>query len=717
MTRLDGLTRFGQVNFTAADVDEMDPEYWREVWSRADLQAVSLNVGGSVAYYPSDVEGHPRLPGVGDRDPFGAMVEVARGLGIEVVARLDVCVVDQRFCDLHPDWMMTGPDGRPLTLHDVTGRPWGRPGAPPIEDELYYTCVNSDLFRTYLPAMLTEIAERYDVAAFFTNGFPTLGLVPPSTRLLCHCPRCLEAWADFSGGLAYPAADDPDDPVFRTYVAFLQHCTLEVLRSIQAHTRAQRGGPTFITSAIPSMAGALPWSQWADTLDVVVTDNQDRALDHGRATPPAGLWEVGLSTALMKSVARGRPAVRIMGAYRFRQGRHTSKDPAELSLQLALSFAHGEHPKWHTISGRQWSRRWTDTAVAFDRWLASSGVDLGTLPSAARVGVAWSQQSAWHETWVSPPSRGAHYDAVAGWYVAVQRSGVPVDLVNADLLDGLEGLDALVLPSGFTASEATLERIARFVEGGGGLVAVGNAGLLDEWGRPHPRDIVGGLLGIVRGETRGPAFTTYLRRTGVPVEERLMLAPDDDDVVPSGQWVTAFEAHDAEPAFAVNPQEWVIPTHAAWLPGAYDGPAVALATRPGRTGAYLGPDLDVAYFHQRVGDHLAVLRGALDHALGDRRPPVRVLGDAHVDVHALTASDATYVTLVNLHHPGASGGVVEHLAPLREVRMVLSGGLAPSRAELLRSGTSLEVPASGELVVDCVTDVEVVRITPHPGSD
>lgn len=717
MTRFDRLTRYGQVNFTAADVEFNDSEYWRDIWCRAKVQVVALNAGGAVAYYPTDLKDQPRLPGVGVRDPFGEMVAVARELGIEVIARLDLGVVDQTFRDLHPEWIMTDAAGRSRSLHDVTGRPWGRPGSPPIENELYYTCINSKLFSEFVPALLSEIAERYDVAGFFTNGFPTLALVPPSTRLACYCAACLELWTDFSGGIEYPNGDDPRDPAFRTYVAFLQHRTLEVVRGIQSHTTGLPGGLTFMTSSIPSFAGGLPWSRWTEVVEVLYTDNQDRVLDYGRQSPPPGLWEMGFSASLTKSVSRGLPSVRCVGAYRLRQGRHSSKDPAELALQLAVPFAHGERPLWHSVSGRQWSRRWTEAAVDFDRWLAASGADLSTLASDARVGVAWSQQSAWHEEWERSPERESHYDAAAGWYAALQRAGVPVDLVNGEILDRLEDLELLILPTGFSAGAETIEWIAQFVQDGGALIAAGDAGLRDEWGDPHPTDVVGNLIGIERGEVNGPSYLTYLRRTGAGGEAAFMLSPEDDELIPGGRWYTKFEATDAATAFVINHQEFVIPTFAASLPPAESAPAIAIGAAPAST-AYLATDLDVAYFRQRSSDQLALLRGLVDTVLVDRRLPVRVQGNVHMDVHAWRSGDALFVSLVNLNHPSAIGSAVEDLHPVHDVRLSVNGFGAGGRVELLREDCGFDWEesdaASGDIVIHRIRDFEVVRFTSAP---
>jgi hypothetical protein len=60
-------------------------------------------------------------------------------------------------------------------------------------------------------------------------------------------------------------------------------------------------------------------------------------------------------------------------------------------------------------------------------------------------------------------------------------------------------LQVLVLPDSECLSDEQLARIRSFVEQGGGLVAIGQAGLYDEWRRLRPEP---GLSGLVDGQAR-----------------------------------------------------------------------------------------------------------------------------------------------------------------------------------------------------------------------
>ncbi|MBR7741681.1 beta-galactosidase trimerization domain-containing protein [Phycicoccus sp. BSK3Z-2] len=712
--RLSGLTRVGQVNLTEADVPLVDVDFWLDVWTRARLEAVLLNCGGIMAYHPTRLEGHPVAAGVDRRDVFGELVAAARGAGIQVVGRLDVGVVDQRFRDLHPDWMMTDEHGRSRTLNDVTGGTWGEPGGHRLENQMYYSCINSGLFDDYLPRLLTEVAEGYDVAGFFTNGFPTVALATPSLRMACHCDACRRLWAEASGQEAYPAADDPDDPVFRRYVRFLQETSLTRLRDLQAYTRSLGEGMTFITSATPTLRGGLPWREWADELDLVFCDNQDRSGNYGRLAPSHALWEVGLSSEILRSVAEATPTLRIQATYRFRGGgRHTAKEPAELRLQMAQALAHGELPVWHAVSARQYRRSWIDGVVALDAWVAEHAQVFRDRRPVADIGVLWSQASSWLADWGCAHPGPEHGDAVSGWYLALLRNRVPTQLVNADSGESWDDLRTLVLPSGLSLSVEAVDRVSAFVARGGSLVVVGTAGMLDEWGRPHEGDPVGRAAGVRREPPAPDGFdlVSYLRLGDDPFAHTLLPGFEPDEVVTGGSWVTRFET-DNPTSLEWTRSEHMIPTHAAGLPAGSGRSVLATSSTGGSRTAYLATDLDAQFFVHRTVDHRTLLGNLARWTLEPTGPLVTVEGGGYVDVRCWETPGGPVVVLVNLDNAGTNDEPVESFRPLGPFTVTVH--VAATSVRLLRADVEAALehtPDGVRFVVPTVEDLEVATLT------
>lgn len=718
-SRLAGLTRFGQVNLTTEDVRLLDVDFWVDIWKRTRLQAVLLNCGGIMSYHPTALEGHPQAPGVDSRDLFGELTSAARALGIEVVGRLDVGVVDQRFRDLHPEWMMADAAGNSRTLNAVTGGNWGQPGGYRLENEMYYSCINTGLFTEYLPDLLTEVAERYDVAGFFTNGFPTVALASPSLRMACHCPRCRALWLAFSGVEEYPRADDPSDPLFRKYVAFLRESSLDRMREVTSHTRTLGPGLSFNTSAIPSLRGGLPWNEWMDEVEFVVCDNQDRSADHARTSPSHGLWEVGLSSEIIRSVAGRHTAGRIQSMSRMRgSGRHSSKNPAEIRLQMSEALAHGEFPIWHAVSGHQRSRRWVESVVEFDSWLADNDHALAGRRSLADVGIVWSPSSGWLQDWGAAPAGPSFTDAVAGWHLLLSRTRTPSQLVLAGGREGWEGLRTLILPSGLALDAASVARIGQFCADGGGLIVSATAGLTDEWGAAHPGDPIGGLVGVTRRAPDPASFdlVSYLHVGDDPFVRALVPDLDADEVIAGGNWFTDFES-DGSTGLIWNEAENMIPTHAAGLPESSGRPALAWSEKAGSRRAFVAADLDARYFAYRAIDHRGVLGGLVGWTLGPAGRSVVVDGTGLVDVRSWWTDDGIAVALVNLDTPGANDEAVEEHRPIGPLTVRITGidGAADVRAR--RTGSATVSAAADGIIVEIreVVDFEVVAVSTRVG--
>jgi hypothetical protein len=83
------MRRCGQVNFNQQDPQKLDIASWVDYWSSLKLDALLLNAGGIVAFYPTTIPYHDRSPFLNGRDLFGDFAKAAKSRGMRVVARLD----------------------------------------------------------------------------------------------------------------------------------------------------------------------------------------------------------------------------------------------------------------------------------------------------------------------------------------------------------------------------------------------------------------------------------------------------------------------------------------------------------------------------------------------------------------------------------------------------------------------------------------------------
>src|SRR5262245_33498534 len=97
-----GMRRCGQINFNEQDPLKMDVNAWADYWASLKVDAVLLNGGGIVAFYPTQVPYHHRSEFLGARDLFGEMVAASKQRRLRVVARMDCNYAYEEALKAHP---------------------------------------------------------------------------------------------------------------------------------------------------------------------------------------------------------------------------------------------------------------------------------------------------------------------------------------------------------------------------------------------------------------------------------------------------------------------------------------------------------------------------------------------------------------------------------------------------------------------------------------
>src|SRR3954471_2544331 len=177
--------RWGQTNITEKDPVRYDIDWWRGYWKRTRVQAVIVNAGGIVAYYPSRFPLHHRAEFLNGRDLFGELTTAAHEDGLWVMARMDSKRAAGDVFQAHPDWFARGRDGRPIMAGDK-----------------YVACINSHYYDEYLPDVLREIIERSHPDGFTDNSWAGLG-----RESICYCDNCARAFRSGTGQALPPLAD------------------------------------------------------------------------------------------------------------------------------------------------------------------------------------------------------------------------------------------------------------------------------------------------------------------------------------------------------------------------------------------------------------------------------------------------------------------------------------------------------------------------------
>ena len=176
---------------------------------------------------------------------------------------------------------------------------------------------------------------------------------------------------------------------------------------------------------------------------------------------------------------------------------------------------------------------------------------------------------------------------------ALIQSRIPFRLIFDEHLADLSRYKVLILPDSECLSDSQLAGIRSFVKNGGGLVAIGQAGLYDEWLRPRRTP---GLSDLVPSQKRGHAY-------GEEARWRQLAGPTARSEYGGGRaaYVPGVEFDGPLPAmppyFAINNRFWKKPANAEQI-----ADAVRWAARDALPACIGGPDYLVANLVAQPGN-------------------------------------------------------------------------------------------------------------------
>lgn len=213
--------RLIQTNLRETDA-RFDPERLVRDLSGMSANALMMNTGGIVAFYPTALPHHWQNPNLRRpdgtiRDLVGETISACHRAGIRFIARFDFSKADESIFADRPDWFYENAAGERMRFSGTVA-----------------TCINGWYQREGALEILGEALGRYPVDGVFFNmfGYQTRDYSGRSFGI-CRCASCREAFLAYCG-LPLPPQDDPEDPAWAAYRLFQHHTTRRMLDRIRA---------------------------------------------------------------------------------------------------------------------------------------------------------------------------------------------------------------------------------------------------------------------------------------------------------------------------------------------------------------------------------------------------------------------------------------------------------------------------------------------------
>ncbi|HLN01733.1 MAG TPA: alpha-amylase family protein [Bryobacteraceae bacterium] len=393
------------------------------------------------------------------------------------------------------DWVQRDADGRPILLTYGFEQSWR-----------YRPCFANSNYLDYLKRIVRFAVEEVKTDFIHFDNFD-LNPEPDS----CHCDYCTRGFREYLRGKYQPAlrrerfgfenldyvnppvwnvSNPPQkmeairDPVIQEWVAYRCHVMSESLRQMAEYARSMNSevaievNPHGITGGNRAWEAGLDHAQFLKWTDAFWTEEPNHP----------GLEDDGRLITRIRSYKLARAFRNVLLAY-------VDADRVALAECLAFNQTIG-------FAGVDPLRAET---LKFVRFYREHRELYHATQDDATVAVLRSYPS------ITYHNARAQLGAILVEQTLIQ-SRVPFRLIFDEHLADLSRYKVLILPDSECLSDNQIAAIRTFVSNGGGLVALGQAGLYDEWLRPRR---VPGLSELLPGQKRGETYGEETRWRGV----------------------------------------------------------------------------------------------------------------------------------------------------------------------------------------------------------
>ncbi len=422
-----------------------------------------------------------RLAARQNEDYMKRYLPEARKRGLRVMIYFNVHWFNREFAARHPDWVQITEAGKPLEGIYQTGTS---------------LCVNSP-WREWVFQLLRDLCA-YPIDGIFFDG-------PVFYAETCYCRHCREKYRRLYGG-EMPSKRERRGRGFATLLEFQARSLADFLHEARLVIKAANPQIAFY------MNGGVRGGNWATgRFNRVLVPEQDLLGSEGGFIygdlTRTSLWKPGLTARLLETQAPDKPRV-IFAAAAHKPWTFSILPAPELKLLYADSIANGANV-WLAFSRFEADLPEIEAIKAMNRLVERHGRYYLNTRSEARVALVWSDVTASFYTGAEAqlidvdrvPARsevGNLEGEFNGLAEALARSHTPFDVIDDASLESArpDRYALIVLPNVACMSSGTAERLRRYVEAGGHLLATFETSLYDETGVRRPDFALADVFGV-----------------------------------------------------------------------------------------------------------------------------------------------------------------------------------------------------------------------------
>jgi hypothetical protein len=684
------MRRCAQHNLNEYDPKNLDINYWVNYWSEIKVDAVVLTAGGLMAMYPTNVPGHYRSQFLENRDLFGDYCKALRKKNIMVVARIETNYLHKDVFKEFPQWFERNADGSPRA-HAET--PW-----------VYRTCLFSEYRNVQVPKIMNEVISLYPVNGFFTNSWPQVGGRPR----ICSCDNCKK--------LGNISGKELSEEYMRRTIE-----TIDILNEV---VKVKSRGIVYNVNIAGGIGAVQNLNKIGEKAEWITCDHQGR----GGNTP---IWDCAQQGRVAFAVMKGKPVTNVVGI-KTGNWRHSTKSEAETILWLAQTSSSGMIPWWVYLGSEVYDRRWMEIGRKYFKWLAKYEKHYFNKRSLSKIGVVFSQKltelyqapgpvaGGYGGGAVDPTARGDAKNYLDGMYYALLEGRFAFDLIHEDDLtpDTLKNYKTLIMPNIALLSNESAANIRNYINNGGSLLATFETGIYDEWGKMRNDFALADIFNVhLKSGYQKPVGQIFY--ASIETDHPILKNFGDTERLPGGEYYVPISASGKHALTIVPPYPNGIPEMVYAHPRKemnYPGqksndPAMVIREMGESRVVYFPTDIDKSIWNSSSADLSKLIQQAVKWLVRDNAV-VSVEGEGNIEIFVWETEPGFALHILNYNNPNMTRASIRQFYPIgpQKVRMNLPGNVTISKAELIRSETSLKFKQIGntlEFTIPSIEDFEV----------
>lgn len=427
-------------------------------------------------------------------DRLSEYLPYAKKYKIKVVVYFNVHWYTKDFGKKHPDWLQIKQDGHPIDN---------------VYDSGTSFCINSP-YREWVFQILKDLC-KYEIDGIFYDG-------PIFFSNTCYCDYCKKLFKEKKGE-DLPLKSDRNHPLWRSFVEFQAE---SIERFLKESNQIIKG---FNSEILFYINGNSNWPYWPTGRD------NHRIIKHTDILGAEGgflygdlnktpIFKPGITGKLLSSQSGEKPTVVFDCAGHKPWSWYLLTKP-EISILLYETCFSGSN-YWIALFPDDINQPETKAISEFNIFIKKNSEAFHKTQSLTDVALVWPSKTAESYNGSSVPLTdftpeiegdqiGDLSSEFNGFYEALVRTHIPFDVIDEQNFHSLDKYKLIILPNAACLSYEDCERLKKFVDNGGNIVASFETSLYDENGKRRDNFALSDIMGIkFCGKIIGPMRHDYV---------------------------------------------------------------------------------------------------------------------------------------------------------------------------------------------------------------